>query len=209
VLFRLLKIAQSQITIIKEENTMKKSCFKAGLFLALGLFALMIVSFPGYSYAKTAAEINASADAAMSRFKKDVKGAEAYLKIAKGVLIMPNITKAGFIVGGQYGQGALRIDGKSVNYYSLVSGSIGYQIGAEQYDMIILFTTEQALNSFRNSEGWEAGVDGDVTLVNIGADVSVETLRSQNPILGFVFDQKGLMVGVSVKGAKFTKIKAD
>lgn len=83
---------------------------------------------------------------------------------------------------------------------------LGYQIGAEQYDMVILFMTDEALNKFRKSEGWEAGVDAEVTLIEVGADISVETLRSQHPIAGFVFDQKGLMAGVSIRGAKFTPI---
>jgi lipid-binding SYLF domain-containing protein len=188
---------------------MKKLSFIKNLVFVAGLSIMVIFSFVSVSHAKTVQEINASADAAMARFKKDVKGAEEYLKIAKGVLVMPNITKAGLIIGGQYGQGALRIGGKSVDYYSMVAGSIGYQIGAEQYDMVILFTTDEALKRFRTSEGWEAGVDGDITLIEVGADVSIETLRSQNPIVGFVFDQKGLMVGVSIKGAKFTKIRPD
>ena len=170
-------------------------------------FALSLVA--AVSYAKTKEEINASVKAAMNRFKKQVKGSNEYLKVAKGVLIMPNITKAGFIVGGQYGQGALQVRGKTVNYYSMASGSVGLQIGAEKYDMIIVFVTEEALNKFRTSEGWEAGADAEVTLVAAGADAPVSTLVSQHPILGFVIDQKGLMAGVSVKGAKFTKIKPD
>jgi lipid-binding SYLF domain-containing protein len=178
--------------------------------LALVLcFSLVFTLFATLSYAKTKGEINASVKAAMSRFKKEVKGGTEYLKAAKGVLVMPNITKAGFIVGGQYGQGALQIGGKTVGYYSLASGSVGYQIGAEKYDMVILFMTDEVLKKFRSSEGWEAGVDAEVTLIQVGADVSVETLRSQNPVAGFVFDQKGLMAGVSIKGAKFTKINPE
>ena len=161
------------------------------------------------SYAKTKGEINASVKAALSRFEKQVKGSSAYLKGAKGVLVMPNITKAGFVVGGKYGQGALRAGGKTVGYYSLTEGSVGWQIGAEKYDMVILFMTDEVLKKFRSSKGWEAGVDAEITLIEVGADVSVETLRSQHPVAGFVFDQKGLMGGVSVKGAKFTKINPD
>jgi lipid-binding SYLF domain-containing protein len=131
------------------------------------------------------------------------------MKAAKAALVMPNITKAGFIVGGQYGQGALQIDDKTVQYYSLAAGSLGWQIGAEKYDMVILFMTDEALNKFRKSEGWEAGIDAEVTLIQVGAELSVETLRSQHPVIGFVFDQKGLMAGVSVKGAKFSPIKPD
>jgi len=161
------------------------------------------------SHAKTKGEINASVKAAMARFKKDIKGGTEYLKGAKGVLVMPGITKAGFVVGGKYGQGALLVGGKTVGYYSLAEGSVGWQIGAEKYDMVILFMTDEVLKKFRSSENWEAGVDAEVTLIATGAEVSVETLRSQHPIAGFIFSQKGLMGGVSIKGAKFTKIHPD
>jgi lipid-binding SYLF domain-containing protein len=172
-------------------------------------FTVMFSLVAAVAQAKTKSEINASVNAAMDRFKKQVKGANEYLKVAKGVLVMPNVTKAGFIVGGQYGQGALKVGGKTVDYYSLAAGSVGWQIGAEKYDMIIIFTTDEALRKFRSSEGWEAGADAEVTLIAAGADVPVSTLVSQHPILGFVIDQKGLMAGVSIKGAKFTKIKPD
>ena len=172
-------------------------------------FTLVFGLLATISYAKTKGEINASVNAALDRFKKQVKGANEYLKVAKGVLVIPNVTKAGFIVGGQYGQGALKVGGKTGNYYSLAAGSVGWQIGAEKFDMIIIFTTAEALNKFRASEGWEAGADAEVTMVAAGVDVPVSTLVSQHPVLGFVTDQKGLMAGVSVKGAKFTKIKPD
>lgn len=165
--------------------------------------------FSSVSYAKTKGEINAGVKAAMDRFKKQVKGSSSYLKGARGVLVMPNITKAGFVVGGKYGQGALLVGGRTVDYYSLAEGSVGWQIGAEKYDMVILFMTDEVLQKFRSSEGWEAGVDAEVTLISAGADVSVETLRSQHPVAGFIFDQKGLMGGVSIKGAKFTRIHPD
>jgi lipid-binding SYLF domain-containing protein len=159
--------------------------------------------------ALTKAEIDVGVTAALSRFQKDIKGGPEYLKAAKGVLVMPHVTKAGFIVGGLYGQGSLSAGGKIVRYYNLVSGSLGYQIGAEQYDMVVIFMTDDALNKFSKSDGWEAGVDAEVTLVQVGANASVETLRSQHPIAGFVFDQKGLMAGVSIKGAKFTPIRPE
>lgn len=166
---------------------------------------LALACFSTDSFAKTKGEVDASVKAALDRFTKEVKGAPEYLKAAKGVLIMPNITKAGFIVGAQYGMGALKVGGKTVGYYSLGGASLGFQAGAEKYDMIILFMTNEALKKFRDSKGWEAGLDAEVTLLVAGADVTVETLRSQSPVVGFVFDQKGLMGGVSIKGAKFTK----
>ncbi len=178
------------------------------LVLFLGIaFALSLLA--EVSYAKTKGEINASVNAAMKRFKREIKGGTEYLKGAKGVLVMPGITKAGFVVGGKYGQGALLVGGKTAGYYSLAEGSVGWQIGAEQYDMVILFMTDKVLKNFRSSENWEAGVDAEITIITKGAEVSVETLRSQHPIAGFIFSQKGLMGGVSIKGAKFTRIHPD
>ncbi len=159
--------------------------------------------------ALTKAEIDAGVTATLSRFRHDIRGGSAYLRAAKGVLVMPHVTKAGFIVGGEYGQGALQVDGINVRYYNLVSGSLGYQIGAEQYDVVIIFMTNKALKKFREADGWEAGVDAEVTLIKVGANASIQTLRSQHPVVGFVFDQKGLMAGVSIQGAKFTPISPE
>jgi lipid-binding SYLF domain-containing protein len=197
------------INIQKRRQTMINLERARYAVIVMCLSFVLIGGYISVSYGKTAEEIDASVNASMDLFKKDVKGADEFLKVAKGALVMPDVTKAAFIIGGQYGTGALRVDGKSVNYYRLVSGSLGYQIGAEKYDMVILFMTDEALRKFQASEGWEGGVDGEVTLIDTGAAGSVETLRSQNPIVGFVFDQKGLMAGVSLKGAKFTKIKPD
>jgi len=172
-------------------------------------FVLSVFSASAVSYAKTAAQIDASVNAALHLFRKDIRGADEYLKSAKGVLVIPHITKVAFIIGGNYGQGALRIGGKTTGYYSLASGSLGYQIGAEKYDLVIIFMTDHALKKFRESEGWEAGVDAEVTLIDVGASGSLGTLKSQHPIIGFVFDERGLLAGVSIKGAKFTKIRPD
>jgi lipid-binding SYLF domain-containing protein len=184
-----------------------RNVYRVAVFVLCFTFSLSLLS--GVSYAKTKGEINASVRAAMERFKKRIKGSTAYLKGAKGVLVMPGITKAGFVIGGKYGQGSLMVGDKTVDYYSLAEGSVGWQIGAKKYDMVILFMTDEVLSKFRKSEGWEAGVDAEITLIDVGADVSVETLRSQHPIAGFIFDQKGLMGGVSLKGAKFTRIHPD
>ncbi|NWF97977.1 MAG: hypothetical protein HXY52_03445 [Nitrospirae bacterium] len=186
--------------------------FKRNLLIIFFMFfcsTLLFFHFSTKCHAITREEINASVNAAMDRFKQQIKGGTNYLKGAKGVLVIPNITKAGFIIGGKYGQGALLIGNSPVEYYSIAEGSIGWQIGAVKYDMIILFMTEDVLNKFRKSEGWEAGVDAEVTLIDVGTEVSVETLRSQHPIAGFIFDQKGLMGGVSIKGAKFSRITPD
>jgi len=156
--------------------------------------------------AKTAKEIDASVDVAIDRFYKQVKGAEEFVKASKAMLVMPNVVKGAFIVGGEYGEGALRIGGKTVDYYNTISGSIGFQIGGEAKDIILLFMTEEALKKFRDSKGWEAGVDGNVALISVGGGESVGTTTSKDPIVGFVFDAKGLIADISIKGAKFSKV---
>jgi len=159
------------------------------------------------SYADSAREIDVSVDVAMDRFVKEVKGANEFLKAAKGILIMPKVMQAGFVIGGEYGEGALRIGGKTVDYYNIVSGSFGWQIGAQQKDILLVFMTDEALQKFRTGENWQAGVDGTVTLIKVGAEGSIDTTTIKQPIVGFVFGQKGLMAGISLEGSKFTKLK--
>jgi lipid-binding SYLF domain-containing protein len=178
---------------------------KVGYLPFLGLL-LAGLCFGGRVYAKTAKEIDASVDVALERFHKQVAGAKEFAKNAKGLLVLPSVKKAAFIVGGEYGEGALRIDGKTAAYYNLVSGSFGLQIGAQAKDIIIAFMTDEALTAFRASEGWEAGVDGNIALITVGAGGRVDTTTVRDPIVGFVFDVKGLMADVSLKGAKITKL---
>ncbi len=159
------------------------------------------------SHAATAKEIDVSVNVALERFTKEVKGAKEFLQAAKGVLVIPKVIQAGLIIGGEYGEGALRIGEKTVAYYNIAAGSIGYQIGAQEKDIILVFMDEAALKKFRDSDNWQAGVDGTVALGKVGAEGSIDTTKIKQPIIGFVFGQKGLMAGASIEGAKFTKLK--
>lgn len=159
------------------------------------------------SLAKTAKEIDTNVDVALERFRKEVKGADEFLKSAKGTLILPGVIKGGFVFGGEYGEGALRIDGKTVDYYSTASASYGFQLGGQKKDVILVFMQDEALQKFRNSSGWKAGVDGSVALINLGAAASIDTTKIKEPIVGFVFGQKGLMYNLTLEGSKFTKLK--
>ncbi len=183
---------------------MKRSLLNA---VAAAGAALIMGILPAASYADTAGEIDASADAALGRFTREVKGAQEFLAAAKGILVIPKVLQAGFIVGGEYGEGALRIGGKTVAYYSIAAGSFGYQIGAQQKDIILIFMDEPALKKFRESENWQAGVDGTVALADMGVEGSIDTTKLTQPIVGFVFGQKGLMAGAMIAGSKFTRMK--
>jgi lipid-binding SYLF domain-containing protein len=177
-----------------------------GTTLCLGfLFALTCFS-TGISLAATAKEIDVSVDVALERFEKEVRGAKEFLQSAKGVLVFPKVIKAGVGIGGEYGEGALRIGGKTVEYYNTASASIGFQLGAQAKSVILVFMQEDALKKFRRSSGWEVGVDGSVALIKLGAGGSIDTTKIKDPIVGFVFGQKGLMYNLTLEGSKFTKL---
>jgi len=164
------------------------------------------ICFAPASFGADAEVIDAKVSVALKRFYKQVKGANEFAGTAKGLLIVPGVMKVAFIIGGEYGEGTLRINGKTVDYYNIVSGSFGFQIGAEVKDIVIAFMTQESLQGFRSSNGWEAGVDGNVALITVGAGERVDTRTIKDPIVGFVFDVKGLMADISLKGAKFTKL---
>jgi lipid-binding SYLF domain-containing protein len=189
------------------KSFVKRSTGKIIRLIFIGLAIAIFGAFSHDAYAKTAAEINASVNQTLKRFYREVNGAKELTSSAKALLVMPNVTKAGFVVAGTYGEGALRIGKKTRGYYNLVGGSYGFTIGVEQMDIIIAFLTEEALNQFKNVEGWEVGVTGNVALVDVGGGKRLDTTSLKDAVIAFVFGPKGLMFDVSLKGAKFTKIK--
>ena len=153
-----------------------------------------------------AGKIDASVNEALQRFYKQVEDGEEVAKRAKGLLVLPNVGKGALLVGIEYGRGALRVGGKTVDYYSMASGSLGFQIGGEAKDIIIAFNNDEALKKFRTARGWEAGVDGNVALFTVGGGQNSLAAMNKNPVLAFVFDVKGLIADMSIKGAKFNKL---
>jgi len=125
---------------------------------------------------------------------------------AAGMLVMPLITKAGLGVGGSYGRGALLVDGMTIDYYSAAQASVGFQIGAQQYAHVLFFMTDDALYTFRNSAGYEAGADIEYALRDQGGNLQASTTTSLSPVIGVVFGQAGLIAGASLKGTKYTRI---
>ncbi|HYW91251.1 MAG TPA: YSC84-related protein [Gammaproteobacteria bacterium] len=182
---------------------------RPGIRLA-GLLTILIVVTAGLSSparAATGKEIDARVDAALARFDKQVDGGKALLQRARGVLVFPGVIKAGFGIGGEYGEGALRIHGHTAGYYSIAAGSIGFQLGVQKKDIILVFLERKALERFRKSSGWDVGVDGSVTLIKLGASGSVDARKLNQPIVGFVIGQQGLMYNLTLEGSKITPIK--
>ena len=180
----------------------------AGAFLTALLGALLLFTAIGASTAQAASakEIDIKVRDALKRFKKEVGGAGEFLDTAKGVLVFPEVIKAGFGVGGEYGEGALLIGGKTVDYYNTAAASIGFQLGAQVKTVIIVFLQQDVLDRFRNSEGWQAGVDGSVALATLGMGASIDSTSLNKPIVGFVFGNKGLMYNLTFEGSKYTRL---
>ncbi len=181
----------------------------ASAFLSALLSTLLLLTFVGGTSAAQAAsakEIDIKVNDALKRFKKEVGGASEFLGSAKGVLVFPEVIKAGIGIGGEYGEGALLIGGKTVDYYNTAAASIGFQLGAQMKTVIIVFLQKSALDKFRNSDGWEAGVDGSVALATLGVGASIDSTSLNKPIVGFVFGNKGLMYNLTFEGSKYTRL---
>jgi lipid-binding SYLF domain-containing protein len=181
----------------------------AAISFSVLLVLLLGILLPGGAHAATAREIDVSVNVALERFTKEIKGSKELLAIAKGVLVFPSVYKAGFVVGGEYGEGALRIGGKTAGYYNTVAGSFGLQIGAQSKTIILVFIQQEALDKFRKSEGWKVGVDGSVALITVGVGGALDTENIKDPIVGFAFGQKGLMANLTFEGAKISRMNVE
>lgn len=182
----------------------KKIFVRFLVLLLIGLASIGVTS--NNALAATAAEIDVSVKATLDHFYDEFKEGKKLVRDAKGTLVFPNVFKAGFGIGGEYGEGALLIKGRTADYYSTAAASLGLQIGAQKKSIIVLFMQDEALSHFRASSGWKAGVDASVAIVTVGAGGAMDTSKLNQPILGFIFGQKGLMYNLSLEGAKFTKI---
>lgn len=152
--------------------------------------------------------IDAGVDSTLTRLYAAAHGSRELVRKAHGVLIFPSVMDAGFVVGGQYGEGSLRVADHTVGYYSTVTGSIGWQIGAQSRAIVLLFMTQESLNRFRNADGWSAGGDASVAVLKIGANGNVDTTTASSQVNAFVLTNSGLMAGVSLEGTKVTRIKS-
>lgn len=150
--------------------------------------------------------IDSAVDETLDHMARHVKGGRELAARARGVLVFPKVVKAGVGVGGEYGEGALRIDGRTAGYYNTVSASIGFQLGVEQRSVVILFMTDEALTNFKRTDGWKVGVDGSVAIISVGAGASVDTNKITNPVVGFILDPKGLMYNLTLEGSKISRI---
>ena len=151
--------------------------------------------------------IDSAADKALARLYQEQPEAKQLASRARGVLIFPEVKSAGLIVGGAYGEGVLRVAGRSVDYYETKEGSFGLVAGAETRSVFLMFMTEEALKKFQDSKGWTAGADASVTMADKNYGAGTDTLAGKEQVVAYVQSLKGIMANVSVDGAKISKLK--
>ncbi len=176
--------------------------------MMLGLAAMTLLALGGplsKAYAGPH-ELDASARGTLEDFFHEVPSSRELANKSAGILVFPTVVKAGIGFGGEYGEGALLIAGKTAGYYNDVSGSFGFQLGAQARSIVIMFMTREALDQFYRRDGWKVGVDGSVTVVKVGAGGAIDTNNIHSPVVGFIFDQKGLMYNLTLEGSKITRI---
>ncbi len=175
-------------------------------FLTALVLSLSFLAAPALAEMTEREQIDTRVANAVSdlRTRTDIGG--QLIDQAAGVLVFPRVVKAAIGIGGSYGKGALLVNGRPDSYYEIAAGSFGFQLGAQSTSQFILFMTRDAMQAFKNSDGWEAGVDGNITLIDTGASGRIDTEVAQNPVLGFVIGNKGLLAGVSLEGSKISPI---
>ena len=152
------------------------------------------------------AEIDAQSREALARLKEQTSAGAELASRAAGVLVFPEVLKGGLVVGGEYGEGQLRVGGVPTRYYRLASASVGFQLGVQQKSVVILFMTPESLDHFRRSKGWKAGVDASVAIATLGAGDQIDTETARKPVIAFVFSNKGLMYNLTLEGSRITPL---
>ncbi len=172
----------------------------------LGALTLFVAT-PQQGRAASAYEIDVGVDATLDRFFHNVRGARELADKSVGILVFPSVVKAGFGVGGEYGEGALRIRGRTVDYYNTLSASVGFKLGVQERSVIIMFMTPEALDQFRRTAGWKIGADASVAIITVGIGGSIDTNKITSPVIGFILDPKGLMYNLTLEGSKISRIR--
>ena len=174
------------------------------LVMVLTLALTAALSAPAVAASKT--ELESSSKSALSKLIATVPAAKALSAKAVAVLVFPSITKAGFLVGGQYGEGVLWQGGKATAYYNTTGASYGLQAGAQKYGYAMFFMRQKALDALNTAEGFEVGVGPSVVVMDEGMGKSTTTNTMQDDVYAFIFSQKGLMAGLGIQGNKITKL---
>lgn len=177
------------------------------LFAALLTLVACTATAPGRQDPDTRRQnINAGVDNALAELYRQVPGSQQMVANARGVLVFPAVTSAGFVFGATWGDGALREGGRPAGFFRKTGGSWGLQAGAQSRAVFILFMTQEALEAFTRSSGWTAGANATVTMITAGANAQGTTSTVQQPVVGYILSNAGLMAGLTLDGTRITRL---
>lgn len=171
-------------------------------FVAMGT----VLAGPPQAEATSAQEIENDTNDTLHSFVAQIDGAKELANKAVGILVFPSVIKAGFGLGGEYGEGMLIVNQRPAGYYDLIGASFGFQLGVQERSVVIMFMTREALDQFYRLSGWKVGVDGSIAIITLGVGGSIDTDKVTQPVIGFILDQKGLMYNLTLEGSKISKI---
>ena len=204
----LAMIQNGKKTQAMRKATETRTTMKRTILTALVLAAVLVLTLGnGVARAASAAGIDADVDAALIKLYEEQPVAKMLADKAVAILVFPNMVKAGFLVGAQYGEGALLKKGRTVGYYNSVAASYGLQAGAQSFGYVLFLMTPSAVHYLNKSGGWEIGVGPSVVVADEGVARTLTSTTLKSDVYAFIFDQKGLMAGMGLQGSKITKIK--
>jgi len=178
------------------------------LFRLISIALVMIMAYATFSFADSAREIDSDASKALTKFYHEIPAGKKFLEKAKGYVIFPDVKEAGFFFGGKYGEGVLRVNGKSKSFHSITALSMGFHMGIQTYSLIIAFTSDEALKNFiLDDDDWETDMDTKIVMAEWTADDDdVDEKDFGTDMIGFAFDSSGMMGKFAMEGVKFERI---
>lgn len=179
--------------------------FASALAVGMGI----VFTLSSAALGASASEINRKVNEALTKLYQTEPGAKTLADKARGVLVFPDIVKGGFVVAGEYGDGALRKRAKTVAYYRAIAASVGFQAGAQSFGYVLMFMDDDSLKWLDKSDGWEIGTGPSIVVLDKGFGKNLSSTTLQKGVYAFIFSQKGLMAGISLEGSKITKIQPD
>jgi lipid-binding SYLF domain-containing protein len=206
---RFREVRERRRAMISTWNTRRPGWATAeryALLVLVAAFSLPLLQ-PAAVQAATAAELNRDGNKVLAKLYAATPKAKELAAKAKGILIFPSVVKAGFMIGGLFGEGVLLKDGKAVAYYSTIAGSYGYQAGVQKYGYAMFLMSDKALEYIDKSDGWEVGTGPSIVVLDQGAAGGLSTSTARDDVYAFIFNQTGLMAGAGLQGSKITKIE--
>jgi lipid-binding SYLF domain-containing protein len=178
------------------------------MFKYKALLLALLMGLSTSTMAKSSAkELDHDANMAINKFIDETPGGDPFLVNAKAFLVFPDVKEGGFFVGGKYAEGVLRHKRKTLGYYEMITASIGFQMGIQEYSMIIAFTSDSALDRFLNDDDeWDTDVDGKIAVAEWNSKEELDEVEFKDDMVAFIFDSNGLMGSFTMEGTKFRKI---